>query len=471
MRKILVIFGILILIAWAWLKWMRFETGAYYMDVYIHDQISRLWMSGQPLFFDYRYGNHGALHNFFLSPLLAPFTMLLGVPGLFVVQLLCSLWALYNLSKFMSTKAAGILSFAVLLGPFAFWIFDNNPYGYHAELLYFPLCIAWAAALVSGKKVQSILLGILIFLVREDGIILIWTGMTLWAFPIAMGIGAPKWSFEKIAILSLACSTVFLLSMLQIQSSEGTQNRLAMALSKIGTQPELLMKHTWLNIRGYIYLLMPTLLLLFIAVADGKRWLKSVGLLMLVSLPVFAASCVSALYYFPDMYHSLLWQPRLSALWSVGNMMLVMLFYRHAENLEHLRLPVGVVLVIMLWVFQFGLLASVKDQNLIQMMGTIQSEKKVYAEDASFPIVKSWAQNIDRKKVVGPTQKYFHLFHRHRAMWPQFMDSPVAPDYIIYLESDSGWHRNWTEGYDSMWYDSGIGIKKKNDLPWPASTE
>src|SRR5215475_8765205 len=69
-------------------KVTRFQHQGYMSDLFSHLEIARGWLQGRPLLHENRYGFHGTLHNYFLDLVVGPFTLLWGVYGLFLVQIL-----------------------------------------------------------------------------------------------------------------------------------------------------------------------------------------------------------------------------------------------------------------------------------------------------------------------------------------------------------------------------------------------
>jgi hypothetical protein len=141
--------------------------------------MSRAFTQGRPLLFENAFGNDAALHNWYSIPLFYPLTAWLGARGLFLGFFALCLLALVAVDRLRRgdperASAYGAVAVTVFLGPIAFWLADDLPYGFNLELVFLPLAVLFAAGLVRRSR-TTVLWGLLLFLTREDGPVLAWS--------------------------------------------------------------------------------------------------------------------------------------------------------------------------------------------------------------------------------------------------------------------------------------------------------
>lgn len=456
--KILVL-SIGLLVIWALLKWTKFGLGFYFSDLYVHDQLSRLWILGDPLLHDNRFGNHLALHNFFLTPFLAIFTAPLGVPGLFVVHLLIiTIGIILYLKHSEPTPFNLLILFGLFLGPFAYWLFDNRPYGWHPELLYFPLSWILATSLKFRQSKSIFFCALAMILLREDGVILFWTIAT---FYLIEHRKYPLLS-KKVILLSLGCLFIFISGLTLLSFSGDGNSRLGEALQHLQSQPSASLLNL-LTAFGQFLLISLPFTVLYLTQHAMRKWL----ILMGVSIPLILAAWISGLHYFPDTYHGMLWQPRIAGLWAVLIAGLVLENQGPFFPKKKWQMMAG---ILMLWTMQFGLLIGIRNHNLFFMTTDIWKEEAVYSRDPLYGSYKKLALEVEHRKAVAVPYEYFHLFHRHVIIWPDYPEKKLRnPDYILARDIDSLWHRRYYSGYDSLQIQTGLWLKWCKELAPPQS--
>src|SRR5438105_3934045 len=80
-------------------KCLHFQRCDYTSDIISHFQLSHDWLIGKPLMYENQYGDHGKIHNYFIDILMAPFTYLFSVYGLFIVLFGLLIAALFSALK------------------------------------------------------------------------------------------------------------------------------------------------------------------------------------------------------------------------------------------------------------------------------------------------------------------------------------------------------------------------------------
>ncbi len=185
-RPLLVLVSLPILGFWLFAKTALLRHLDYIGDLFSFLQMSRSFAQGRPLLFENAFGNGAALHNWYLVPLFFPLTSWLGARGLFVGLLV--LWGLavaavdqLRRERLQSGSGYAAIAVALLLGPVAFWLVDDLPYGFNVELVFCPLAVLFAASLARGSR-AAWLWGALIVPTREDGPVLAWAIQALAVF-------------------------------------------------------------------------------------------------------------------------------------------------------------------------------------------------------------------------------------------------------------------------------------------------
>src|SRR5690606_36736074 len=70
-------------------KYAILNTGLYKSDLYSFYQNANDWLIDKPIYFENTFGQTFLHHTYYLTPVLAPFTFLFGIGGLFIAQILC----------------------------------------------------------------------------------------------------------------------------------------------------------------------------------------------------------------------------------------------------------------------------------------------------------------------------------------------------------------------------------------------
>ena len=165
----------LILGSWFLAKYRLLTGLSYTSDLFGLVQSSNSYLRGRPLLSNNDFGAAGFSHNFFLLTLLGPFTYLYGAFGLLVPHFLLLTSGALLLIKRMACWPSLCFSTAILIislffGPISFWIWDDPIYGWHAELLYFPLIVLFVLTYQLGSRFFYFF-AMLIFLNHEGGAI------------------------------------------------------------------------------------------------------------------------------------------------------------------------------------------------------------------------------------------------------------------------------------------------------------
>lgn len=441
-KKHLPVFAILLLLVlWLIVKCVKFDLGFYFSDIYSHLQLSNFWLRGELPFHENRYGDNTPLHNYFLNPLLGVITYFTGAYGLFIVHISLILIAAIYYYRVTKNK---IVLFAFVLGPFAYWLFDNRPYGFHIELLYFPVSLLLATAMMRKNSIAAILSAMALLWMREDGILVIWSVGTLFLLYSNQKPFSPS-----VLWFTLLCLLLFTAGISQLWLSGGYHSRLHVTFVNAGINASTIGLNLLTQTGWLLLFVLPWAAYLIMADAAGK-----IPMVFMVSLPLVITGWASGLYYLPDTYHGLLWQPRMSAVWSVW--MAAAVFSKKHTALTSSPLTS----IIILWVLQFGLLMLVRKHNLWEMTTAITKEYKVYQNDPYYNAFRLQSKEIPKHTFVAVPYEYFHLFHRHKIVWPDHPEHALKPaDVILARPQDTAWLHLYENLNDTTIKD-GIYIKK-----------
>jgi hypothetical protein len=304
--------------AWLLIKARLFVGLEYAWDLFLTLQLSRSWLLGRPLLWENRLGRDQSSqlpHNFFLAPLLGPFTLHLGAYGLFLAHAALLLLAFLALDRALRPwsrwRRLGC-ALALLFGPVGFWIWDNPFYGWTLELLYLPLSVLFACALERRSGLR-LLWGALLVLLREDGAVVACSVHLLHAWLSEREGG---WSRERLlrsAKITAGWLLVFVVGLgVQRWSHPLAKARLMDALSTVATLSgrEKVLSILVRDTAGALLLMGSGLLM----AASRSR-----GPALLASLPVLVVALVGTLAYDLEgmVGHGPTWAPRFAMLWGM----------------------------------------------------------------------------------------------------------------------------------------------------------
>ncbi|HYG14459.1 MAG TPA: hypothetical protein VEC12_01820, partial [Bacteroidia bacterium] len=317
----LLFFCLLGLVWFFFVKLDLFNKLFYQSDLFSHIQISRTWLEGRPVMHENNYGYHGRLHNYFFDLLMGPAVKAWGGFGIFIIQLLLYIWALlytfpYIYSHSKNKFNAGLFYFIIFLGPYAFWLYDDPWFGFHTEMLYIPLGFIFFISLVRQQAVISVICGLLMVLVKEDGAVV---AACLHLFHLSArnssnAISTRKW-LGKSLFWGVFWLVVFIagIILLKYKNNFGP-DRIGKAFKQVQQDASLSLLQYLLSIfKSFGLLLLP--LAVFIMYLKPLRKVLLWWLLFLV--PVIIVSLVSGFVYFPQLDFSLTWVPRFSMVFTL----------------------------------------------------------------------------------------------------------------------------------------------------------
>jgi uncharacterized membrane protein len=171
-------------------KLKTFYALGYTSDLFVHVQLARSWLEGRGLLQDNCFGNHLAMHTYFLLLPLGLIAKPFGAPGLLFV-LAASVGAAYfwamRILRLLGVdgRVAIIAAGVVLLSPLSVAFYQHPGFGFHVEILAPALCLVLFYFLLQQRMLPSILTALAVISVKEDapiaaGVVAIVAGVETW---------------------------------------------------------------------------------------------------------------------------------------------------------------------------------------------------------------------------------------------------------------------------------------------------
>jgi hypothetical protein len=409
-------------------KCFLYDVQEYEADLFSILQLTKDYLNGKPFLFENAYGDNSALHNYYLLPFFAPFTLLFGGKGLFVAAYALWIWAWNLWAKLLKSYplSAGLGFLLIVFGPTAFYQWDNPHFGWHAENFYYPLLLLYAAALLLNFRITALLAAFMIVLNREDGILLA-------AGPYLVYTWSDRVSFaenlRRSLIISAGTAVVFFSGLLLLRVRSGGQSRLSEAAERFGRNysPDLLFKYfthefwLWFLLAGV--LLIPVFLML-----KGKeRFLPLAGVVLVVT----AVNFMAAAYYFPDGKYGINWAPRLSGMYGLLCGFLLMAFYQREKAWGGMS-AVGVALFFVQAFAPIG-----PDYAPYSFTGRFElisrPEKRKLPDAGEREKLRYWFEGVARNEPVRTEEVLFSMTDHADLVWPDTLRIPFREPGIAVL--------------------------------------
>jgi hypothetical protein len=438
-----VLFGIaaFILLFWWRAKCLLFEGFAYTSDLFSFIQMSRSWLEGKPLLYENAFGLNSRYHSFYTVLLLGPLTHFLGAYGLFLATLLLMAAASFAaLRSAMPSRSgswsAGLLMLGLLLGPVSFWIWDDFAYGWHAEILFLPLGVLYAVALMRKRGVRErLLLLLLICLTREEGPVLafaihfvVGALQTLSVAPAENGVRriCRDYLWTAWPYLLIFCGLV---AWIAVQGGGGA-SRLAVAFesSRSGS-------FDWRPLRSWALLLSPFPLVTWLAYRkDWRVALRALACLVMSLLPVLAVTWLAShAYRGPADIHGILWPPRFVLPWTVATAASLATL----PSLEQgLGFPGRAVLIALAVAVQPLALAVTRRYSVADRLwpsSSAQSRVPWLGVDEK-RLLRCLSDRLPPRSSVAVSWDLFAAFHRHDIVWPDRIANAWSMPSIVICE-------------------------------------
>ncbi len=424
------------------IKCLLYDVQEYEADLFSILQLSRDYLNGKPLLFENAYGDNSAIHNYYLLPFMAPFTLLFGGKGLFMAAYFIWLWAWFFWSKILKQfpPAAGLGFLLIVFGPTAFYQWDNPHFGWHAENYYYPLLLLFSAALLLKNKPVSLLAGLMIILNREDGIVLaagIFIPYLLLYRPLS------KETIRYVLLTGITAGIIFAGGLLLLQAKSVGYSRTEEALDRFrqAFSASEFLRYITKEIVLWFILIGTSLLPIF-------GWLKPKGRfvwILFFLILIMGINFMAAAYYFPDTKYGINWAPRISGTygWLCG--ILLMVFYRPPLS-ERMRPD---LLVYGLLIFVVQLFAPIGHKQQPYSFGD-RLKRAFFMENRKLPDVRErqklaeWFSAISPNHPIRTEELLFSMADKADYCWPDTLRKPYKePLEAILFKNRRVEDNNW----------------------------
>src|SRR5439155_1420991 len=154
-------------------KLKTFYALGYTSDLFVHVQLARSWLEGRGLLHDNCFGNHLAMHTYFLLLPRGIIAKPFGAPGLLFV-LAASVGAAYfwatRILRLLGVdgRAAIIAAGIVLISPLSVAFYQHPGFGFRVEILAPALCLVLFYFLLQRRMIASVVTALTVISVKED---------------------------------------------------------------------------------------------------------------------------------------------------------------------------------------------------------------------------------------------------------------------------------------------------------------
>jgi ABC-type multidrug transport system fused ATPase/permease subunit len=418
------------------LKCLHLQRCDYTSDMFSHFQLSHDWLIGKPLFYENCFGFHAKLHNYFIDLLLSPFTALFGVYGLFVALFSLIIASFFMALNMLDRRAASfetrLLLFIFYASPLSFFIFHNEHYGFHVEMLLVPLSLLLCVAYLQKSK-WYLLWTALIVLVKEDAVIVLWCClMVIHVKDWNVKQLTPKQFFRKALNLTLLCLLIFIVGLVWLKYLnhwETTRSGEIIARLQGRSLASVMNSFGYLILQRAL-LTLPVAFIVFLC--TGWRFTLSA---MLISIPILIVNLLAGMMYFSDgdsgMYNvfSLLWVPRLSMHWGYWLSVLVISLTCQSPfrmfSSRFARVSSCACFGLLLFGFQYWFLLHCE----VTRFDAVKSIREAF--EPAFPNEANWelaaaariAPQLPPHYPVAPMDGVFGAFHKQDIVWINMLDN------------------------------------------------
>jgi len=257
------------------LKLKTFYALGYTSDLFVHVQLARSWLEGRGLLHDNCFGNHLAMHTYFLLLPLGFIAKPFGAPGLLFV-LAASVGAAYfwatrilrllGVERRVAVIAAGVL----LTSPFSVEFYQHPGFGFQVEILVPALCLVLFYFLLRQRIIPSIITALAVISVKEDApiataIVAIVAGVETW---ISSAGKRPRCRFNAPAAITLLLSISAIPLLLAISWSQPATMYAHHSVDRLG-----IVKPGTLSSPGALFVFVASNITHWLGSSVVRRWL------------------------------------------------------------------------------------------------------------------------------------------------------------------------------------------------------
>ena len=424
-------------------KCLNFYRSDYTGDIFTHFQLSRDWLLGKPLFYENSYGYHNKFHNYFIDILLAPFTYLMGVYGLFVAFFALIIGALYNilvmLERIGTSIQTKLLFIVFYTSPLTYFILHNEHYGFHVEMLLLPLGLLFTSALLQNK-LWYLLWAIFILLVKEDGAAILWS---CWAaiLLIKKQCHAISWGvyLREFFLMSVACALLFIFGFAWLKHmNNGGETRMGWVMQSLQEQPRetLLLSFNYL-----VKLRIQLTALVILVIYFYAGWKFTLGAII-ISVPILILNFLSGTLYFDGRdfmiknFFSILWTPRLSQYWAYWlSILCIALTLKPAVYIYPKMLRTLVCSGYGIFVFAYQIYFF--RNCFVTRLDLVENIKEAFQPNIEFTLNPEFkdaaaiAKQLPDHYPVAPMYRVFGAFCSQDIIWLNALDNAFIPPRMI----------------------------------------
>ncbi len=442
---------------WLLVKAALFDRLDYLSDLFSFLQMSISVFGGRPLLYENAYGDHRVIHNYYVMPLFYPLTHVLGAYGLFVGHALLLIAAVVSVLALARADTAekrvwywSVVA-ALVLGPVSFWIWDDQPYGFHGELLFLPLSVLFTTSLLRRSRAAWLFAALLAF-TREEGPIVAWSIHAVYEVTrsdpeLATSARPAAGRIRRVAAVTATWLLLFCVGMaiqLAIQRGHSSVRDASTAFVRLAG--------VWHapGLRGELVASFIDALLLLLT-----SWFLLLGGLDLRA-PVAAAVCSvailvpatlgSSFYAVPNALrgHGISWSPRFVMLW--GLFAAAWLFSIHSTRTSTLRsrLRRGAI--------AFALVAA----SVVAQIAVLETRKQYSLERRIAPIwlgggagaalsrredqfLRCLGRRLPHPTPVACSGTLFGRFHRQDLVWPERVGTAWRFPALVLCDDQGRW--------------------------------
>ncbi|MEO8216125.1 MAG: hypothetical protein ABI718_03485 [Acidobacteriota bacterium] len=416
------------------LKWRWFERLDYSNDLFSFLEMSRSMLRGKPLLWSNYWGDHRAIHNYYIVPLTAPLTVPFGAVGLFVALLLGFGACLVFLSFVERRVAPGrrvvywIVAATFLLGPVSWWLIDDLPYGWHPEVLYLPVGFALVTALVTGRKRAAAVCIVVLSLIHEGAAILGWA---------ISAVAVVEREDDQIPWRDLIPITIFwgalFVAGLFLQHSflpRGETGRLQQAIFRLRLLDHKEIAVPLLRSLVDAVALLLTGLLPLLAGLRPRRPLWHVFVIIVLLVPSLVGS-MPYTYWLPELRnHALAWGPRFTVLWTYLACVLVVSAFRGRTASIGGRRAMAVVALG--FVLQAVTLFGARRYDVAaRVASALEARELPWLSAHEGEILACMGKRLPTWTEVAAPRRFFAFFERQEMFWPDRLPANGLPDVAV----------------------------------------
>ena len=440
--QVTLFFSLIFLGMWWTVKSVLFEKLAYSHDLFFFLQTASSIFKDRAILHHNRFDNYAGIHSNYLTLAFYPLTAQFGAYGIFIIHTLLIGLAIFAIAHLANTSPPQkqwrycALIFTLILGPIGFWVYDHPVYGFNPDLLYLPLSILLAIALLKQSKL-SYFWACLMVLLKEDGAVLCCSIYLLFEFlePLTQREKfKPQqyWTkFLKLAQISIFWLIIFIMGMflMSLMQYDPSESRLLLLLQEIAeyTQNPKFLTILISGFRNLFLLSLGGFLFYFVGLP-----LSTLIYTIVCSTPLIIVDGISSFLYgletFPDNF---IWEPRFVKFWSLLIVGITIAIFQTKEFKEYYRNRTK-------HIFKLGIIALlcsiVQHYSLLEVTGYHWLEHRFAysldrqrSGDVTSTQVHSFldclSQKIPKETPILTNTFLFAKFHKHDLVWPGFIDT------------------------------------------------